>query len=249
MTLRKKLNWGLGFLFATLFGLVALNCFYLGKLAADADNILKDNYVSVVYAKSMAATFDEMYSSVVARALGHRVDPAAFDRARAEFEKNLSLEQHNITEAHEKEHVEGLVSEYGAFVRLSGDRAPGSAGEARHLEQLAPTGARIRTSIGGIFDVNMQAILRKNQLARASAQRHLRTMGFVGAFFIVLALGYFWYFPFFVSNSLSFLAGRMKELVHDAGVTAPATSDDELFVILNSIDSLRASGRITGGAK
>jgi two-component system, NtrC family, sensor histidine kinase KinB len=249
MTLKKKLNWGLGFLFAAIFGLVVLNCFYLGRLAADADNILKDNYVSVVYAKSMTAAFDEMYSSVVARALGHGRDPAAFTRAKAEFERNLSLEQQNITEVHEQDYVDGLVRDYGTFVRLSGERAPASAGESQHLAQLTPTGERIRKSIGDIFDVNMQAILRRNQIAKESAQKHLRYMGFVGAFFIVLALGYFWYFPLYVSNSLSYLAGKMKELVEDAGLKAPSTSDDELHVILKSIDSLSASGRFKARPK
>jgi hypothetical protein len=50
MTLKSKLTLGLGFLFLIIIALIVFSSLYLGRLAQDARNILKDNYASVVYA-------------------------------------------------------------------------------------------------------------------------------------------------------------------------------------------------------
>jgi len=245
MTLEKKINWGLGFLFVIIFGLVFFCSFYVREIAADSDNVLKDNYVSVVYAKSMASAFDAMHASVLAKVQNRNPDRAVFERARAEFERNLSLEQKNITEINEKEYVESLTADYGVFTRITGQIAPGPAGESMYATQLAPMYDKVRKSIDNIFEVNMQAMLRKNKHAEESATSMSHYMGGMGILLLLLALGYFWYFPFYVSNSLSYLAGRMKELVGDAGVESHSKSDDELDVIMNSIDLLRARWNLT----
>lgn len=206
MTLHRKLSWGLGFLFAIIFGLVFCCAFFVEQLAADSDNILKDNYASVVYAKRLASDFDALHSITLAKVAGGTPDAAGFAQAKADFEKNLSLELQNLTEANEKEYVEQLALDYGGFLRLSGGLAPGPVGEAPPSSQLAPTQARIRKSIDNILDVNLQAILRKNQLAKERAKSIAQYMLALGGVFLVLALGYFWYFPVYVSTALAYLA-------------------------------------------
>jgi two-component system, NtrC family, sensor histidine kinase KinB len=219
--------------------------FYVQRLAADADNILKDNYVSVGYARHMASAIDAMHASVLARALGRSPEPGLFDRSKSDFEKNFSLEEHNITEPHEKDYVQSLGEDYREFLRLSDQMTPGSAGESLYFSQLAPTYARIGQSLYNIFDVNMQAILRKNQLAKESAKSMSQYMLAIGVFSLLLALAYFWYFPFYVSNSLAYLANRVKGLVEDSGLESRTKTDDELLVIMNSIDLLRSRWKPT----
>jgi len=48
MTLKTKLSLGLGFLFLIIFILVGFCSYYVGKLGQESDNILKDNYNSIV---------------------------------------------------------------------------------------------------------------------------------------------------------------------------------------------------------
>jgi two-component system, NtrC family, sensor histidine kinase KinB len=249
MTLNKKLNWGLGFLFAVIFGLVIFCSFYVQTIAADSNNILKNNYVSVVYAKNMAVSLDAIRSSVLAKALDRTPDWGIFERAKAEFERNYALELKNITETNEKDYVESLGTEYGAFLRAVNRLVPGPAGESLYFTQLAPTYDSIRKSIDNIFDVNMQAILRKNKLAGESAVSMSHYMAGIGTLLFILALAYFWYFPLYVSNSLAYLADKMRELVGDAGLESRSKSDDELMVIMNSIDLLRAKWHLTGRSK
>ena len=65
-------------------------------------------------------------------------------------------------------------------------------------------------------------------------------MGIVGTICILLAFLYFWYFPFYVSNSISYLATRMKGLLRGMGIKIDTKTRDEAFVLLNSIDLLES---------
>lgn len=64
MTLKTKISWGLGFLFLLIFTLVGFCSYYVGKLSQESENILKDNYNSIVYAKNMLAGLDDMKTSI-----------------------------------------------------------------------------------------------------------------------------------------------------------------------------------------
>jgi hypothetical protein len=64
MTLKKKLTLGLGFLFLIIFILVIFYSYYIGKLSQDAENILKDNYNSLVFSKNMISALEDMRTAV-----------------------------------------------------------------------------------------------------------------------------------------------------------------------------------------
>ena len=64
MTLKTKLSLGLGFLFLIILTLAAFCSYYVGKLGQESDNILKDNYYSIVYSKNMLSSLDDMRTSI-----------------------------------------------------------------------------------------------------------------------------------------------------------------------------------------
>jgi len=63
-------------------------------------------------------------------------------------------------------------------------------------------------------------------------------MAMTGAICLVLALGYFWYFPLYISSTLSYLADKMKELLKKTGVELDMKTNDEADIILHSISLL-----------
>ena len=64
MTLKRKLTWGLGFLFLIILTLCAVCSYYVGTLGQESDKILKDNYASLVYARNMLAGLDDVKTSI-----------------------------------------------------------------------------------------------------------------------------------------------------------------------------------------
>ena len=105
MTLKKKLTFGLGFLFLIIIGMAIFCSYYVGKLSQDAENILKDNYKSLVFSRNMISALEETRTAINRIVFNSVDDKKAsdyylklFEAGRTEFESNLKSEkQANIT--------------------------------------------------------------------------------------------------------------------------------------------------------
>ena len=253
MVLKTKLSLGIGFLFLIIFTLAGFFSYYTQVLSRDADNILKDNYNSLVYAKNMLQALDDMNTAVSNSIFNPALarNPSdyyakTFEAAKTVFDANLKDEQGNITEIHEKEYVEQLSSTYELYLNLCLQSKKGAGSTELYFSELLPAYEKLRRTVSAINDVNMQAIVRKNQLAQQAAARIISNMAIIVTICILLAMGYFWYFPFYVSNSISYLSGRMKRLLEAAGITLDMQSDDETHIILQSINLLENKFPVKG---
>ena len=93
-----------------------------------------------------------------------------------------------------------------------------------------------KQSIDKINDINMQAVVRKSQMTKHDSERTINYMAGIGVFCLILAFAYFWYFPLYISNSISYLAEKMRQLLKKMGMTLDIKTDDELYVILQAIN-------------
>ncbi len=244
MRLRIKLTIGLGFLFLIIFGLAFYGSYQIQRLSRDADSIIKDNYDSLVYCKNMLLAADDMRTIVSSRIIGPGAGGASppdmrlFETSQAQFESNLRAEQHNITEVHEQDYVEELDSNYGLFLNLCLQTIRYGGSPSFYFRDFLPAYQAARQTIVKINDVNMEAIERKNQSTRNSASAMVTSMAVVGAACILLAFLYFWYFPFYISNSLSYLAKKMQDLLQGMGIRMDLRTGDEAFILLQAINLL-----------
>lgn len=78
-------------------------------------------------------------------------------QARAEFEKNLDLQQKNITEIDENVATAHLVAQY----------------EAMHRDLNDTTIQRVRMALNDIMSLNMATIYRKSKVAERTADQAL----------------------------------------------------------------------------
>jgi len=245
MTLKKKLTLGLGFLFLIIFVLVIFYSYYIGKLSRDAANILKDNYKSLVFSKNMISALDGMRTAISSIVFNPTDDQKAsdytlklYETGRAEFEDNLKSENNNITEIHESEYVATANQAYALYASLSRRILNGESGRALYFNEYQPASDKLRSAIDSIDDLNMQAIERKSQLAKEDSARVIRNTALIGIFCLILAFFYFWYFPFYVSNSIAYLSEKMKALLKKTGLQLDIRTNDETFIILQGIDLL-----------
>jgi NtrC-family two-component system sensor histidine kinase KinB len=245
MTLKTKLTLGLGFLFALIFTLGGFCSYYVGKLGQESDNILKNNYKSIVYSRNMLSGLGDMRTSI-GRIIYGESDTAImsdynlklFESGKNIFETNLKDANNNITEINEKEYVEALNHEYERFLKLCLQMQRVSRGSYLYFSDFLPAYEKLKQSIDDIYDVNMQAVMRKSELAKHDSARFNRYMAMIGAICLVLALGYFWYFPTYISLSLSYLSDKMKNLLKNNGISFDIKTKDEADVILQGINLL-----------
>ena len=246
MSLRTKLTGGLGFLFLIIFALAIYSSFEIQGLSKSADRILRDNYDSLVYCKNMLLALDDMRTTTGDRVIGPRMaqaspyDSQLFESGRSSFEKNFSAENGNITELHEKEYVEELDKNYAFFLALCLKTERDGGSPASYSRDFLPAYLSARQTVVKINDLNMEAIERKSMSTKLESGKMITSIAAFGAGCILLALFYFWYFPFYVSNTMSFLAGKMKELMARAELNIETRSKDEAFVLLQSINLLES---------
>lgn len=97
LKIKTKLTSGIGLLFAMIVLLGGLAVKHINDMSSDTQNILADNYNSLLYSRRMLNTLERV-----------KTDPAAY----SEFEKNLELQKKNITEVDENVATSHLVTQY-----------------------------------------------------------------------------------------------------------------------------------------
>jgi hypothetical protein len=235
---------GLGFLFVIIFAIAVYSSLQIEKLSKEAKTILKDNYDSLVYCKNMLVAIDDINQTVSTKIFGPNqnktsiYDSNLFEQSKSSFENNLNAEKNNITEVSEKEYVGELNEGYIRYLNLCLQIIQKGGNSIQYFGDVLPTYSSVRGSIVKINDLNMQAVERKSQLTGHDAGNMIISMAVIGTICIMLAFFYFWYFPFYVSNTVSVLAKKMKELLQKVGIKMDTTTSDEAFILLHSINLL-----------
>jgi len=183
MKIKTKLRLGFGFLFIVVlsFGLIAL--FFLNELSDKSKVILKDNYKSLQYVAAMRNIIDKNTFPL----------PAQYAK---EFEKNLSNESENITEAGEKIAVRRLASAYQAL-------------QKRFTSENMRT---VRITLQQIEQINLRAIYAKNELANASSARANLYISIAALFSFLILFVFIVNFPGFVANPLAEFTDAIKQI-------------------------------------
>jgi hypothetical protein len=245
MTLKKKLALGLGFLFLIIFVLVIFYSYHIGTLSQDAENILKDNYYSLVFSKNMISALEDMRTAISSIVFNSTDDKKTsdyylklFESGKAEFETNLKSEDSNITEIHEREKVATIDQGYVLYKDLCLRMVKGEGVRALYFNEYQPAFEKLRHAINDINDLNMQAVERKSQMAERDSARIIYLMAGIGTFCLFLAFVYFWYFPHYISSSIAYLSDRMKGLLKKSDIVLDIKTNDEAFIILQGINLL-----------
>lgn len=188
MNIKTKLRLGFGFLFLVIIGFGGISLYHINQIANRSTVILKDNYKSLTYVNDMRTALDKENGEINAN-------------NAEQFEKTLKLEENNITEKGEKDAVIDLRN---AFTILKN-----SSGSLAQREQALN---QIRTQLRSIDEMNMNAIVRKNNEAQKSTEKatvYLSVTAFVS--FLIL-FTFIVNFPSFIANPLKELLDGIKEI-------------------------------------
>jgi len=188
MKIKTKLRLGFGFLFLIVIFFGAVSLFFINGISESSKVILRNNYESLNYTRNMRAILDE--SSL----------PLPFDAAES-FRRELNNEAGNITEKGEKEVVGSLTSVFAHLIAGSS-----SLSEKQQAER------QIRRHLRRIDEINMQAIVRKNEVAQQSVRRSIILMSATGAVTFLILFSFIVNFPGFVANPLREVLEGIREI-------------------------------------
>ena len=180
-TLRTKLLIGLTPLLALMVGLGLWAIAMFSDLGNKVDLILRENYASVLAAQNMKEALERMDSAALFAISGRD------DRARKQFaefapvfQKNLVIEQNNITLPGEQEMADKLTSLHGAYLKLSARfyALPPRSNERTELyfTELLPMFSAIKSKADDVLDLNQRNMEAESARARQAAAWSIRLM-------------------------------------------------------------------------
>jgi signal transduction histidine kinase len=182
--LKTKIALGGLFFFALLITVTAVSFFYFNKVSLDAENIVRDNYETLNYSREMLRALDSLDNSGL-----------AFDI----FEKNLRLQENNITEPGERKLTEYLRQNFNTLK------------EKGKADSLAYS---IRSNINDIMKVNLKAIDTKNKAALAAADKAKTIVTICITICLLLGFTFLFNFPSLVASPVAKLTEGIKAVAN-----------------------------------
>ncbi|MBS1668762.1 MAG: HAMP domain-containing protein [Bacteroidetes bacterium] len=176
MRLKTKLSISLVFLFFVILLFGILGIFYITKLGDDLDQILKNNYNSLVYCNNMLRSLDNI-----------RVGQ---DDIKA-FSENLKNEQANISDVGERESTLKIVKSFDSLL-LNRDNP----------EYYR----KVRLAIYQAQEVNEMAILRKNIIARATSEDAKLVLAIIFSVLTLIAFSFIYNLPGIIAEPIRSLS-------------------------------------------
>lgn len=182
MNIKLKLTLGVGLLFVMITLLTVLSVIHINKLSGDTKNILADNYLSIDYSRQMLNALNQGISS---------------SERQTEFRRNLEKQQTNNTEIGEAELTQMVTSDIEALFQNPNDGILLS---------------KLRHDILEIMYVNMQAIQRKSEVAKLTAESATIMLSIVGTICFLLAFILLVNLPSNIANPIRELTESVKAI-------------------------------------
>lgn len=183
MRTKTKISLGVGLLFLLILVLAVVGTVFINALSNDTQEILTDNYISLDYSRQMLIALDEM--------------PTDRAGAIAKFAENLQKQQANITEVGELEATKAL-----------------GEGFARLLANPADTSlpAALRTDLNEIMRLNMDAIVRKSETAKKTAENATAWIAITGTLCFLIAFSLLVNLPGSIANPIRELTESIRQI-------------------------------------
>jgi NtrC-family two-component system sensor histidine kinase KinB len=160
------------------------------RLGAQSRLILADNYRSVLAAQRIKDALDHVDAQALMVVSGRARSVAAEPSARRSLERELAVQEGNITEPGETEATRAMRAAWNEYARALGyfDDAEGRpAHDAIYFGRLRPALERINAAADRILDINQDAMVHKSDRAARRAVELERLM--VAVVFLGLTLG------------------------------------------------------------
>lgn len=175
LSLRGKLLLCQVPLLTALLALAVLALSTIATLGESAQNILSDNYRSVLAAQRMKDAIERMDSGALFLIAGQReLGMEQMKQNQQRFESELHIEEDNITEPGEAEVAKKLRARWELYLHRCNSYVKTedpAALSAAYFQSLAPAFLAVKETADEVLGLNQDAMVHKSEWARRTAQR------------------------------------------------------------------------------
>jgi len=246
--MRKRILIGLLPLFVLLLviGIYAVSLFT--KLGGAVDVILRENYASIVAAQNMKESAERMDSALFFTLAGEdEMARKMYAENLPVFEKNLTVENGNITLSGERELAKALTNVHARYVARADQYFQTRELEARrkmYFGEMLPMFTEVKDTAQAILNLNQANMVKADREARALSVKSIRTLVFAillgGALAVLFAMQLLWS----ILHPIKALTDSAKELGNgNLDQVVPVQSGDELGQLADTFNKMASKLR------
>lgn len=212
-SIRTKISIGLTFLFLIILVLSVFSAYYLNRLSKKTDAILKENYLSVVYAREMSESLTGIYQEILNGYLMNKKPDSVFiTKELILCQKILESEKNNITETGEEALVQDIENEYSEY-RDSIYYYINNPGTVANIPFMVEKFGSLHQKLDLLSQINGKAIEIKTNDAKASSKKATTQMTILGTLCFLIALSFTYSFGTYYNDRIYQLHKGIKEIV------------------------------------
>jgi len=211
-SIRLKFSLGIVFLFIIIALLSFFSAYFLNRLSNKTSAILKENHLSVIFARDMSENLTNINLEVTNCLLTKKTADGKFIQKQiSSFEKSLAMEKNNITEAGEDKLVADIESGYAEYrdsvMKFTNEVQPSSADF-----NLQKKYSNLYQELVLLSRINEKAIQVKTEDAKVSAKNALKQMTILASLCFIIALSFSYSFASYFNERFYQLFNGIKEL-------------------------------------
>lgn len=213
LSIRTKFGLGMIFIFLIILVLIGFSAFYLKRSSNKTSAILKENYLSVVYAREMAEGITRVNQEFTSTYLENKKPEKQMILKEMDLvSQSLQSEKNNISEPGEDKLVAGIESGFSEYCDSVGKAVEEklSAMQILYFQQKAGI---LQQQLVLLSQMNGKAIELKTDDAKISSKDALKNMTILGSFCFLIALSFIYSFASYFSERFFQLYNGIKEIV------------------------------------
>ena len=212
-SIRTRFTLGMIFLFIIISVLAVFSGYYLNKLSNKTSAILKENYLSVVYAREMSEGIMNINQEITTCFLTKRVpDSLKIAKELKQINQSLLSEKNNFTEPGEDKLVSGIETDYieyrdslQTFIKF-----PKSSTDLLYLQNKS---GDLYKQLLILSQMNGKALEVKTDDAKASSKSALTKMTILATLCFLIGMSFTFSFAAYFNRRFFQLYNGIKEIV------------------------------------
>jgi methyl-accepting chemotaxis protein len=212
-SIRTKFSIGMVFLFVIIAILSIYSGVCFNKLANKTKAILKENHLSVVYARDMSEFLMNINQEITTNFLNNKeCDSSEINSNIIAFGKSLKLEKANITEDGEDKLASEIETGFQDYCIAALEFTRSQKANA-DLILLQKKHRNLLKQLTSLSQMNSKAIEDKTNEAKVYAQIGFQQISILGVLCFLVALSFIYSFSTYFNNRFSQLFNGIKEIV------------------------------------
>jgi len=200
LSIRSIVLIGMIFLFLIILVLTIFSGYYLNRLSNKTSAILKENYLSMVYARDMSEGIMNISQEITSCFIMNKKTDSLYIKNELNLiNKSLQLEKNNITEPAEDTLVSNIESGYLEY-RDSVVKYIISSPSGNRIFLLLKESGNLRQQLELLSQMNGKAIEVKTDDAKVTAKNALKQMTILDTVCFLIALSFIFSFTIYVNE-------------------------------------------------